>query len=97
VNIQKMMRQAQQMQEKMQRELAAAQIEASAGGGVVTVVVNGLKEIQSVTIDPEVLDPSDPTMVQDLIVAALREASRKVDETMQSKLGALTGGMPGLF
>ncbi len=97
MNIQKMMRQAQQMQEKMQRELAAAQIEASAGGGVVTVVVNGLKEIQSVTIDPEVLDPADPTMVQDLIVAALREASRKVDETMQSKLGALTGGMPGLF
>lgn len=92
-----MMRQAQQMQEKMQRELAAAQIEATAGGGVVTVVVNGLKEIQSVTIDPEVLDPADPTMVQDLIVAALREASRKVDETMQSKLGALTGGMPGLF
>lgn len=97
MNIQKMMRQAQQMQEKMQRELAAAQIEATAGGGVVTVVVNGLKEIQSVTIDPEVLDPADPTMVQDLIVAALREASRKVDETMQSKLGALTGGMPGLF
>ena len=97
MNIQKMMRQAQQMQEKMQRELAAASIEASAGGGVVSVVVNGLKEIQSVRIDPEVLDPSDPTMVQDLIVAALREASRKVDETMQSKLGALTGGMPGLF
>lgn len=92
-----MMRQAQQMQEKMQRDLAAASLEASAGGGMVRVVVNGLKEVQSLTIDPEVLDPSDPTMVQDLVLAALREASRKVDEEMKSKLGAMAGGIPGLF
>lgn len=97
MNIQKMMRQAAQMQEKMQRELAAARLEASAGGGMVTVVVNGLKEVQAITIDPEVLDPSDPTMVQDLVLAALHEAGRKVDEEMKAKLGAMGGGLPGLF
>lgn len=97
MNIQKMMRQAQQMQETMQRDLAAARVEASAGGGMVKVVVNGLKEVQSLTIDPEVLDPTDPSLVQDLVLAAIREANRMADETMKSKLGALSGGIPGLF
>ena len=99
MNIQKMMKQAAQMQERMQRELAALEIEASAGGGMVTVRMNGHKELLGVTIDPEVIDPQDPAMLQDLIVAAVSEAARKVEEAMQEKMGGLAGGlgMPGMF
>jgi DNA-binding YbaB/EbfC family protein len=99
MNIQKMMKQAAQMQERMQRELAALEIEAAAGGGMVSVRMNGHKQLLGITIEKDVLDPADPEMLQDLIVAAFNEASRKVDEAAQEKLGSLAGGMglPGMF
>lgn len=96
MNIQKLMRQAQQMQERMQRELAELEVEATVGGGMVTVRMSGHKQLTAVRIDPEVLDPQDPGMLQDLVLAAVNEAGRKVDEAMQAKLGALGGGMPGM-
>ena len=99
MNIQKMMKQAAQMQERIQRELAALEVEAAAGGGMVTVRMNGHKQLLTVTVEREVLDPADPEMLQDLIVAAVNEANRKVDEAMQEKVGSLAGGMglPGMF
>lgn len=97
MNIQKLMRQAQQMQEKMQRELAELVVEASAGGGMVTVKMSGHKNLLGISVDPEVLDPADPGMLQDLIVSAFNEASRQVDEELQSKLGGVGAGMPGMF
>ncbi|QQR74721.1 MAG: YbaB/EbfC family nucleoid-associated protein [Holophagales bacterium] len=97
MNIQKLMRQAQEMQERMQRELAELEVEASVGGGMVTVRMSGHKNLLAVRIDAEVLDPADPGMLQDLILAAVNEAGRKVDEAMQSRLGAFSGGMPGML
>jgi len=99
MNIQKMMKQAAQMQERIQRELAALEVEATAGGGMVSVRMNGHKQLLAVTIEREVLDPADPEMLQDLVVAAVNEANRKVEEAMQEKVGALAGGMgmPGMF
>ena len=97
MNIQKLMKQAQQMQEKMQRELSELVVEASAGGGMVTVRMSGHKALLAVTIDPEVMDPADPAMLQDLLLAAVNEATRKVDEAMQSKLGSFSGGLPGMM
>ena len=99
MNIQKLMKQAQQMQSKMQQELEQMIVEASTGGGMVTVTMTGQKILQTVTIEPDVLDPEDPEMLQDLIVTAVNEATRKIDEAMQEKMGALTGGMglPGMF
>ncbi|HNZ96766.1 MAG: YbaB/EbfC family nucleoid-associated protein [Acidobacteria bacterium] len=96
MNIQKLMRQAQQMQERMQRELAELEVEATVGGGMVSVRMSGHKQVVAVKIDPEVLDPEDPGMLEDLVLAAVNEAGRKVDEEMQAKLGALGGGMPGM-
>ncbi|MEO8198449.1 MAG: YbaB/EbfC family nucleoid-associated protein [Thermoanaerobaculia bacterium] len=97
MNIQKLMKQAQQMQEKMQRELAELVVEATAGGGMVAVQMSGHKALLAVKIDPEVMDPADPVMLQDLVLAAVNEATRKVDEAMQSKLGAFSGGLPGMM
>ena len=99
MNIQKMMKQAAQMQERMQRELAALEVEAAAGGGMVSVRMNGHKHLLGITIEKDVLDPADPEMLQDLVVAAFNEASRKVDEATQEKMGSLAGGMglPGMF
>jgi nucleoid-associated protein EbfC len=99
MNIQKLMKQAAQMQERMQRELGALEVEGSAGGGMVSVKMNGHKQLLAVTIEREVLEPPDPEMLQDLILAAVNDASRKVEEAMQEKVGALTGGlgMPGMF
>jgi DNA-binding YbaB/EbfC family protein len=91
-----LMKQAQQMQERLQRELASLVVEASVGGGMVTVKMSGHKQVVGVKIDPEVLDPQDPAMLEDLVAAAVNEAARKVDEQMQDKLGALGGGLPGL-
>ena len=96
-NIRQLMKQAQQMQEKMQRELAEMVVEASVGGGMVTVKMSGHKQLVSVQIEPEVMDPDDPEMLQDLIVAAVNEAGRKVDEEMQGRLGSMAGGLPGMF
>ena len=98
MNIQQMMKQAQQMQERLQKQMADLRVEASAGGGMVTVVVNGAKQIQSLKIDPEVVSKDDVEMLQDLIVAAINDAYRKVDEEMGSQMGSLMGGLkiPGL-
>jgi len=98
MNIQNMMKQAQQMQEQMQRKMAEMRIEASAGGGMVTVVVDGLKHVQSLKLDPEVVNKDDVEMLQDLILAAINDASRKADDAMSKQLGGLMGGMkiPGL-
>ncbi len=98
MNIQKMMRQAQKMQEDLQRQLRTTKVEATAGGGMVTVVMNGVKEIQSITIDPEVVSADDVEMLQDLIVAAVSDAQRRADELLQQQMGGMMGGMniPGL-
>jgi DNA-binding YbaB/EbfC family protein len=95
----KLMKQVQQMQERLQQEIAAILVQATAGGGMVKVEMDGLKALRSVTIDPEVVSKDDVAMLQDLIVAAVNEAARKVDEQIQEKGSALTGGMkiPGLF
>jgi len=97
MNIQKMMAQAQAMQNKVQAELAALKIEAAAGGGLVTVEMSGHKEPLSVRIDPSAVDPKDVESLQDLVLAAFREASRQVDEAVQKKTSAmLSGMMPGM-
>jgi hypothetical protein len=99
MNIQELMKQAQQMQERMQKQLAETQVEATAGGGMVTVVMNGAKQIMKLTIDPEVVSKEDVDMLQDLIVAAVSDAQRKVDETVTNQMGGLMGGLkiPGLM
>ena len=97
MNIQKLMKQAQQMQEKLLQEQGALELQVSVGGGMVTLKMNGLKQLLDVKIDPEVLDPEDPRMLADLIQAAVNEAGRKIDEELQQKLGGMTGGLPGLF
>ena len=89
--MQALMQQAQQLQERLQQTV----IEASAGGGSVTVKMNGQKKVLSVAIDPEIVKSGDLEMLQDLVVAAVNEGSRKVDETLQSNLGGMLGGMLG--
>lgn len=96
-NIRQLMKQAQQMQEKMQQELAEMVVSASVGGNMVRVEMNGHKNLVSVKIDPEVIDPEDSSMLEDLILAAVNEASRRVDEEVQGRLGTLTTGLPNLF
>jgi DNA-binding YbaB/EbfC family protein len=97
MNIQKMMQQAQAMQAKVQAELTALRVEASAGGEMVKVVMSGTKELQSIHIEKEAVDPEDVETLEDLILAAVREASRRVDEAVQQKTAAMLGGMmPGL-
>ena len=99
MNPQKLMKQLQQAQERMQQEIAALQIEAASGGGMVKVVMDGQKAVRSLTIDPEVVSKEDVEMLQDLVTAAVNEAARKVDEAIQEKIGGLAGGMkiPGLL
>jgi DNA-binding YbaB/EbfC family protein len=98
VNIQQMMKQAQQMQERLQKQMAELRVEASAGGGMVTVVLNGAKQIQAVKIDPEVISKDDVEMLQDMILAAVNDAQRKVDEELAQKMGGMIPGLriPGL-
>jgi DNA-binding YbaB/EbfC family protein len=96
--MQQMMRQAQQMQEKMQQEIALIRVEATAGGGMVTVNMDGQKNVLAVKIDPEVA--GDVEMLQDLIVAACGEAVKTVEAQIQQKMGGMLGGMglpPGMF
>lgn len=98
-NMNNLMKQAQRMQRQMeekQKEMEEKEWEAAAGGGAVTVKVSGKKEILSVKLAPEVVDPDDIEMLQDLIVAAANEALRKVDEEQSDMLGGLTGGLGGL-
>lgn len=99
MNPKKMMQQVQQMQAMMQQRMNELKVEGSAGGGMVKATMNGQKELLGIEIDKEAVDPNDVEMLQDLVKAAVNEASRKVDEEMQSSLGAMTGGMkiPGLF
>ena len=94
----KMMKQLQEAQERIQAEIAALVVEATSGGGMVKVEVDGQKQLRRLTIEPEVVNKDDVEMLQDLVVAAVNEASRKVDEAIQEKVGSLTGGMkiPGL-
>jgi nucleoid-associated protein EbfC len=96
-SMQKLMKQAQEMQERLQRELKELVVEASVGGGMVTVKMSGHKQLVGCKIDPEAMDPNDPSMLEDLIVAAVNEAGRKVEETMQGKFGSMTASLPGLF
>ena len=93
-----MMKQAQQLQERLQQEMSSISVEGAAGGGMVTVVVNGHKHVQRIKIDPEALSKDDVEMLQDLIVAAVNDALRKVDEELRVKVGGLVGGLglPGL-
>jgi len=95
-NMQAMMQQAQKMQQKMQEEIAQIRVEASAGGGMVSVKMDGHKNVTAVKIDPEVA--GDVEMLQDLVSAAFNAAAQKVDEAMQSTVGGMLGGMglPGL-
>jgi hypothetical protein len=94
----KLMKQLQQAQEKIQQEIAALRIEASSGGGMVKVVMNGEKQVVSLTIEPEAVSKDDVEMLQDLVVAAVNEAARKVDDEVKNKVGGLTAGLriPGL-
>ena len=94
----KLMKQLQQAQERMQAEIAALVVEATSGGGMVTVEMDGQKQLRRLTIDPEVVNREELEMLQDLVTAAVNEAGRKVDEAIQEKVGGLTGGMkiPGL-
>ncbi len=97
MNIQKMMQQAQAMQAKMDEELSAMTVEATSGGGMVKIEMSGKKEVLSVVIDKSVVDPQDVETLQDLVLAAAREASRRVDEAVQKKTASLLGGMmPGM-
>ena len=93
MNIQQVMKQAQQMQERLQKQMAELSVEATAGGGMVTVVVNGAKQLQSIKIDPEVVSKDDVEMLQDMILAAVNDAQRKVDEELASKMGGLVPGL----
>ena len=98
MDLQAMMRRAQQMQERLQKQMAEMTVEGTAGGGMVTVVLNGHKQVLKLTLDPEVVSKDDVTMLQDLIVAAINDAHRKVDEALASRMQGLMGGMgiPGL-
>ena len=103
MNINELMRQAKRMQgkiEKVREETGKKTVEGTAGGGMVVVVVNGNNEVQSVKIEPDVVDPDEIDMLQDLIVAATNQAMQRANEMMQKELSQVTGGMPmppGLF
>ena len=97
-NMQKMMQQAQQMQQQLQEEIARIRVEASTGGGMVTVKMDGQKKVLSIEIDQEVLEDRD--MLQDMVRGAVNEAAKRVDDETQSKMGGMLGGMglpPGML
>ncbi len=95
----KFLQRAQELQKQIQEKMESMEVESSSGGGMVTVRMNGKKELLSIEIDPEVVTDADREMLQDLILAAVNDASRKVDEALAEELGGLTGGLkiPGLF
>ena len=99
MNINDMMQQARQMQDRLQKQLAEMRVEATAGGGMVTVTVNGAKQVLALKIDPEAVSKEDVEMLQDLILAALNDAHRKVEEAMQKQVSGMMGGLkiPGMF
>jgi DNA-binding YbaB/EbfC family protein len=95
MNVNKMMQQAQAMQSQVQAELDALRVEGLAGGGLVRIEMSGAKEVLSVKVDPSAVDPADVETLQDLVLAALRDASRQVDEAVRKKTSAMLGGMLG--
>jgi len=99
MNIQAMMQQAKQMQEQMQKRMADLRVDATAGGGMVSVTMSGTKQLLALKIDPEVVAKDDVEMLQDLILAAINDAARKVDEQLGEQMSGLMGGLkiPGLF
>jgi DNA-binding YbaB/EbfC family protein len=99
MNPQQLMKQAQQMQERMQKQMAELKVEGNAGGGMVTVTMNGAKQVLSLKLDPEAVSKDDVEMLQDLILAAIHDAQRKADEEMQKSMGGMLGGLkiPGMF
>ncbi len=98
-NLQKLLKDAKEMQSKIQQELREMRVEGSSGGGMVTVTLDGTKNLVSIRIDPEVVNKEDVEMLQDLVTAAFNDASAKVDESLSQKLGKLGAGLkiPGLF
>jgi DNA-binding YbaB/EbfC family protein len=98
MDIQGMMQQARQMQDQLQKRMMDLRVEATAGGGMVTVVMTGTKQLDRITIDPEVANKDDVEMLQDLILAAVADASRKVDDQLGQQMSGLMGGLnlPGL-
>jgi len=98
MDLQKMLKSAKEMQDRLQKELDALRVEGSSGGGMVTVVLDGHKALQSIRIDPEVVSRDEVEMLQDLIVAAFNDGAAKVDEALAAKLGGLGAGLkiPGL-
>ena len=99
-NMQQMMRQAQKLQQQMmeaQEKLDVAEYEAQSGGGMVSVTVTGKREIKNITIDPQVVDPEDVEMLQDLVMAAVNEALRKGEEARETTMGKMAPGMGGMF
>lgn len=100
MNMNNLMKQAQKMQKQMaekQEELAARTLEMTSGGGAVKVAINGKREIESLKIDPGVVDPEDVEMLEDLVISAINEALRQVEEMYNNEMGRLTGGMGGMF
>ena len=98
-NLHKMMKQAKEMQDNLQRELAEMRITGSSGGGMIEVTLDGNRNLMAIKIDPEVVNKDDVEMLQDLITAAFNDAGAKVDEELSKKLGAMGAGLkiPGLF
>ncbi len=97
MNMRKLLKQAQEMQDKMQRELGETFADASVGGGMVTVKIDGHRQLVSIKIDPEAVDPDDLGMLEDLVLAAVNEAARKMEETLREKLGSMAVNMPSLL
>ena len=93
MNILSMMQQAKEMQERLQKQMSELRVEATAGGGMVTIVVTGDKQLQSIKIDPEVVSKDDVEMLQDLILAAINDAHRKVDDQLSQQMSGLMGGL----
>ena len=98
MDIQAMMKQAQEMQQRLQQQMTDIRVEATAGGGMVTVVVNGHKHLLTLKLDPEVVSKDDVGMLEDLIVAAINDAHRKVDDEMKRSMGGMMSGLnlPGM-
>ena len=99
MNLGKMMKQAKALQQQMakaQEEIAELRVEGTAGGGVITAVMDGQKNLLDLKISPDAIDPEDPEMLQDLILSAVSDAARKVDEEVQERMGGLTGGLGGM-
>ena len=100
MNMNNLMKQAQKMQKQMaeaQEALAEKTIETTSGGGAIKIVISGQKEIKEIKINPEVVDPDDVEMLEDLVLSAVNEAIRQVDEMSNNEMGKITGGMGGLF